>query len=168
LDGAIPDQPVALVAVARAGTARSYVYDDRPVSRYDAIEAAEAEARSALRGLWGPPCNGNTESTRTVIAVSDRRVVLRRRSAVAAVAAVVAAATALALPPVTGADPEDCDETLILYDPHDLVLDTDVLVDFSTLIDVESLVDDYTEKIDEASTPSSTTWNRPMESVPTI
>jgi hypothetical protein len=85
-----------------------------------------------------------------VIAVSDRRVVLRRRSAVAAVAAVVAAATALALPPVTGADPEDCDETLILYDPHDLVLDTDVLVDFSTLIDVESLVDDYTEKIDDA------------------
>jgi micrococcal nuclease len=52
------------VEAARAGTARSYVYDDRPVSRYDAIEAAEAEARSALRGLWGPPCNANTESTR--------------------------------------------------------------------------------------------------------
>jgi micrococcal nuclease len=27
------------VEAARAGTARSYVYDDRPVSRYDAIEA---------------------------------------------------------------------------------------------------------------------------------
>jgi hypothetical protein len=56
----------------------------------------------------------------------------------------------MALVPVAGADPEDCDESLILYDPHDLVLDTDVLVDVSTLIDVESLVDDYTEKIDEA------------------
>lgn len=52
------------VEAARAGIARSYVYDDRPVSRYDAIEAAEAEARSALRGLRGSPCNGNTESTR--------------------------------------------------------------------------------------------------------
>jgi micrococcal nuclease len=39
------------VEAARAGSARSYVYDDRPVSRYDAIAAAEAEARSALRGL---------------------------------------------------------------------------------------------------------------------
>jgi micrococcal nuclease len=50
------------VEAARAGTARSYVYDDRPVIRYDAIEAAEAEATSALRGLWGPPCNGDTGS----------------------------------------------------------------------------------------------------------
>src|SRR5262245_14382770 len=52
------------VEAARAGAARSYVYDDRPVSQHDAIEAAEAEARSALRGLWGPPCNGDTESAR--------------------------------------------------------------------------------------------------------
>jgi micrococcal nuclease len=48
----------------RAGVARSYVYHHNPVSRYDAIEAAEAEARSALRGLWGPPCNGDTASIR--------------------------------------------------------------------------------------------------------
>lgn len=52
------------VEAARAGTARSYVYDRNPVSRYNAIQAAEAEARSAQRGLWGQPCNGNTESTR--------------------------------------------------------------------------------------------------------
>lgn len=50
------------VEAARAGVAQSFVYDDNPVSQYDAIEAAQAEARSALRGLWGPPCNGDTES----------------------------------------------------------------------------------------------------------
>ncbi|HEX7826531.1 MAG TPA: thermonuclease family protein [Mycobacterium sp.] len=52
------------VEAARAGMARSYVYDDKPVSRYPEIEAAEQEARTALRGLWGSPCNGHTESTR--------------------------------------------------------------------------------------------------------
>jgi micrococcal nuclease len=52
------------IEAARAGTARSYVYANNPVGRYAAIEAAEAEARSALRGLWGPPCNGDTESKR--------------------------------------------------------------------------------------------------------
>ena len=50
------------VEAARAGTAHSYIYGGRPVSRYDAIEAAEREARDALRGLWGPPCNGDTAS----------------------------------------------------------------------------------------------------------
>ena len=50
------------VEAARAGTAQSYVYDHRPVSRYDAIEAAEVDARDARRGLWGPPCNGDTAS----------------------------------------------------------------------------------------------------------
>ncbi|GLP82445.1 thermonuclease family protein [Mycobacterium antarcticum] len=50
------------VEAARAGTARSYVYDRHPVSRYGAIEAAEDEARAAGRGLWGPPCYGYTAS----------------------------------------------------------------------------------------------------------
>ena len=50
------------VEAARAGTAHSYVYGGVPVSRYDAIEAAQAEARDAQRGLWGPPCFGNTAS----------------------------------------------------------------------------------------------------------
>jgi micrococcal nuclease len=50
------------VEAARAGTAHSYIYDDDPVSRYPAIAAAEQEARGAARGLWGPPCFGNTES----------------------------------------------------------------------------------------------------------
>jgi micrococcal nuclease len=50
------------VEAVRAGAAKSYVYGGRPVSRYDAIAAAEKEAMDALRGLWGPPCNGDTAS----------------------------------------------------------------------------------------------------------
>jgi micrococcal nuclease len=51
------------VEAARAGTAKSYVYGGVPVSRYDLIEAAQNEARDAPRGLWGPPCSGDTGST---------------------------------------------------------------------------------------------------------
>ena len=50
------------VEAARGGTAKSYVYGGVPVIRYDAIEAAQAEAQAAQRGLWGPPCFGMTES----------------------------------------------------------------------------------------------------------
>ena len=50
------------VEAARAGTAKSYVYGGVPVARYDAIEAAQREAQDASRGLWGPPCYGNTTS----------------------------------------------------------------------------------------------------------
>src|SRR4051812_18303944 len=50
------------VEAARAGMAHSYVYAGNPVARHVAIAAAEQEARAAHRGLWGPPCNGNTES----------------------------------------------------------------------------------------------------------
>lgn len=50
------------VTAAAAGMARSYVYDRNPVSRYPDIAAAETQARTARRGLWGPPCDGNTES----------------------------------------------------------------------------------------------------------
>jgi endonuclease YncB( thermonuclease family) len=54
------------VEAARAGAAPSYVYGGTPVSRHNLIAAAEAEARDALRGLWGPPCNGGTASADTV------------------------------------------------------------------------------------------------------
>ncbi len=57
-----PDAWDYSVEAARAGVAHSYVYGGRPASRYDAIEAAEREARVARRGLWGPPCNGDTAS----------------------------------------------------------------------------------------------------------
>jgi hypothetical protein len=39
------------VEAARAGMARSYVYDYKPVSRYPEIRAAEEDARGAHRGL---------------------------------------------------------------------------------------------------------------------
>ncbi len=50
------------VEAARAGVAHSYVYGGVPVERYAAIETAQQEANDALRGLWGPPCYGNTDS----------------------------------------------------------------------------------------------------------
>ncbi len=50
------------VEAARAGTGHSYIYNGKPVLRYAAIVAAEAEARAAGRGLWGPPCWGDTAS----------------------------------------------------------------------------------------------------------
>lgn len=76
---------------------------------------------------------------------------LRQRRLIRTLSAVVVlvAATALSLAPSALAEPEDCNETLTLYDPYDLVWDTDVPVDFSTLSEVEGLVDDYTERIDD-------------------
>jgi len=50
------------IEAARAGVAHAYIYHDRPAARYPEIAAAEQEARDAQRGLWGPPCNGNTAS----------------------------------------------------------------------------------------------------------
>ena len=50
------------VEAARAGTAKSYIYDNNPVQKYPEIAAAEHEAKTADRGLWGPPCDGDTGS----------------------------------------------------------------------------------------------------------
>ncbi len=50
------------IEAARAGAAHSYVYHGNPPARYPAIAAAEQEARDAQRGLWGPPCYGDTAS----------------------------------------------------------------------------------------------------------
>ena len=50
------------VEAVRAGMGRAYVYDHSPATRAPQIAAAEDEARQAHRGLWGPPCNGHTES----------------------------------------------------------------------------------------------------------
>jgi hypothetical protein len=79
-----------------------------------------------------------------MISMSRRRF----RLAVAATAALVVAG--FAFPPSALAEPEDCVETLSVYDPYDLVTDSDLMVDYDTLADVESLVDDYTTRIDDA------------------
>jgi micrococcal nuclease len=50
------------VEAARAGMAHAYVYHNNPSARTGEIAAAEQEAKSAGRGLWGPPCNGRTVS----------------------------------------------------------------------------------------------------------
>ncbi|WP_323182683.1 thermonuclease family protein [Aldersonia sp. NBC_00410] len=50
------------VEAARAGVVHSYVYNDRPVVKATEIAAAETHARDAGTGLWGAPCNGNTDS----------------------------------------------------------------------------------------------------------
>ena len=50
------------VEAARAGAAHSYVYHGHPSARADEIAAAEQEAKAAGRGLWGPPCFGQTTS----------------------------------------------------------------------------------------------------------
>jgi hypothetical protein len=70
------------------------------------------------------------------------------RSVLAVTAVATVAALALSTP--AGADPEECDQTIYVYDPHYLVWDTEVLVDVGTVMDVESLVHDYTERIDVA------------------
>ena len=50
------------VEAARAGTAKSYVFDNHPVVRHGEIAAAEQQARAAGSGLWGAPCFGDTDS----------------------------------------------------------------------------------------------------------
>lgn len=51
-------------AAARNGYAKYYLYDV-PVARAAQIAAAERAARAAGKGLWGPPCHGNTEAPPT-------------------------------------------------------------------------------------------------------
>jgi micrococcal nuclease len=50
------------VEAARAGAAQSSVYHGHPTARADEIAAAEQNAKAAGRGLWGPPCFGQTTS----------------------------------------------------------------------------------------------------------
>jgi micrococcal nuclease len=50
------------IEAARAGAAHSYVYHNHPAERADDIASAEQEAKTAGRGLWGPPCFGATAS----------------------------------------------------------------------------------------------------------
>lgn len=54
--------------LVRTGHATVYVFRD-PFLRLDAFRAAQAEARRAGRGLWGPPCFGATRGARREAAV---------------------------------------------------------------------------------------------------
>lgn len=49
------------ILAAEAGAARSYVHD-APVQQHSAIAAAERSAQATGAGLWGPPCNGPTQT----------------------------------------------------------------------------------------------------------
>jgi micrococcal nuclease len=53
------------VEAARSGMVENYVFERHPVQRAPDIAAAEADAKAARRGLWGPPCNGETASVPT-------------------------------------------------------------------------------------------------------
>lgn len=48
----------------RSGFAKSYIYDHTPGQQASAIADAEHQAQQRQAGLWGPPCNGQTESVR--------------------------------------------------------------------------------------------------------
>jgi micrococcal nuclease len=50
------------IEAARAGAAHSYIYRGHPAEQAGEIAAAEQEAKTAGRGLWGPPCFGQTTS----------------------------------------------------------------------------------------------------------
>jgi micrococcal nuclease len=57
----LPDGRDFGTEMARAGAAKPYTYR-RPVAAVAQIEAATGEAQAAQRGLWGPPCWGETGS----------------------------------------------------------------------------------------------------------
>jgi len=50
------------VEAVRAGAAHSYIYHNHPAERSDLIAVAEQDAKATGRGLWGPPCFGETAS----------------------------------------------------------------------------------------------------------
>lgn len=52
------------VEAVRAGMARPYVYGRKPLSLSPEINAAEAQAKTERAGLWGPECNGHTDSVK--------------------------------------------------------------------------------------------------------
>ncbi|WP_438804046.1 thermonuclease family protein [Mycolicibacterium mageritense] len=58
----LPDGRDFSVEAARAGMAQSVTYGRRPAQKFADIEAAQADAQAAHRGLWGPPCWGAVDS----------------------------------------------------------------------------------------------------------
>jgi micrococcal nuclease len=58
----LPDGADYGTAAVRAGMAKAYAYGRSTDRRTEDIARAESEARAAGSGLWGPPCEGHTDS----------------------------------------------------------------------------------------------------------
>lgn len=58
----LPDGTNFAVLAVGQGYGRAYVYAHRPNKWAAEIQAAEDQARSLGRGIWGPPCLGDTHS----------------------------------------------------------------------------------------------------------
>ena len=58
----LPDGRDFSVESVRAGMSHVATYGKRPVQRFEALTAAENEAKNMQAGLWGPPCFGATQS----------------------------------------------------------------------------------------------------------
>lgn len=58
----LPDGTNYSVAAVKGGYAHAYVFGHKPSMYANEIASAEQDARSSGRGLWGPPCYGDTES----------------------------------------------------------------------------------------------------------
>lgn len=58
----LPDGTNFAVLAVGQGYGRAYVYGHRPSKWAAEIQTAEDQARSMSRGIWGPPCLGDTHS----------------------------------------------------------------------------------------------------------
>lgn len=57
------------------GFAKTYVYGNIPFRYAGAFFGAEIRAKRARRGVWGPPCNGNTLKPQVRHARAHRRII---------------------------------------------------------------------------------------------
>jgi micrococcal nuclease len=58
----LPDGSDYGTAAVRAGMAKAYAYGRSTGRLTEEIARAEGEARASGAGLWGPPCEGGTDS----------------------------------------------------------------------------------------------------------
>lgn len=59
----LPDGTDYSITTVQAGYARAYTYHHHPVAKAAAIAAAQHTAQATHTGIWGPPCDGHTDST---------------------------------------------------------------------------------------------------------
>jgi micrococcal nuclease len=67
------------VEAARRGMAKYYLYDT-PVNEAAKIQAAAGQARSAGRGLWGPPCYGRTAAALKTSTPKQKTAAAKRKT----------------------------------------------------------------------------------------